>query len=280
MYGNSIAIRSGDVVLRGDLWPAPEGAATAVLVPGGGQARGSWNRTARRLAAAGHGALALDVRGHGESDRAPGGDYTVGSLAVDLATVCASVDGPTVLVGASMSGLAGLLALAEHPGCADGLVMVDIAIDTRPEGVDRVRGFLAGSRSGFATLDEFAVAVADFTGRAPAPAERMRRHARLGDDGRWYWHWDPAFIDNEPDFAAERPRLVAAAQALSVPAMLVRGVQSDVVSATEVAAMRRLVSDLTVLDVAGAGHMITGDDNDVFGGGLAAFLTDVAVRTV
>jgi pimeloyl-ACP methyl ester carboxylesterase len=278
MYGDQISVRSGDVVLRGDLWPAPAGAATAVLAPGGGQARGSWTRTARRLAAAGHGALALDIRGHGESDRAPGGDYTAGTLAADLAAVCATVDGPTVLVGASMSGLAGLLALAEHPGCADGLVMVDIAIDTRPAGVDRVRGFLSGSRSGFGSLEEFAVVVAGFTGREPGPAERMRRHARLGADGRWYWHWDPAFMDNEPDFAAERPRLVAAARTLTVPAMLVRGLQSDVVSATEVDEMRRLVDDLQVLDVAGAGHMVTGDDNDVFGSGLAAFLAEVAGR--
>jgi len=60
--------------------------------------------------------------------------------------------------------------------------------------------------------------------------------------------------------------------------MLVRGLQSDVVSVTEVDEMRRLVRQLQVLDVAGAGHMVTGDDNDVFGGGLAAFLTEVAGR--
>jgi non-heme chloroperoxidase len=277
MYGsNPIEVRSGDVVLRGEHWPARGRAATAVLGPGGGQARGSWTRTARRLAADGFGALTLDLRGHGDSDRSPGGDYRPATFAADVRAICAAVEGPVVIVGASMSGLAGLLAVGEHPGCAAGLVLVDIAIDTRPEGVDRVRGFLSGSRSGFGSLEEFALAVAGYTAREPAPAERMRRHARRGADGRWYWHWDPAFMADHHDFGTDRPRLVAAARTLTVPVLLVRGLESDVVSEVEVAAMRHLVPQLQVLDVAGAGHMLTGDDNDVFGGGLARFLATIA----
>lgn len=273
--GAPFAVRSGTVVLRGDSWPAPEGAATAVLVPGGGQNRASWARTARRLADRGHGVLALDIRGHGESDRAPDGDYGACAFAADLRAVCAALSGPVVLVGASLSGLASLLAMDGPQPCAAALVMVDIAIDSRPEGVDRVQGFLREVGGGYDTLEALAEAVAGYTGR-PGPPERLLPQTRRDAAGRWYLHWDPAFMANPPDFDAQRDRLLAAARALAVPALLVRGERSDVVTDADADAMRALMRGLRVVDVGGAGHMITGDDNDPFAAGLADFLDEVA----
>ena len=255
------------MVLRGELHP---GRPLALLLPGGGQTTASWARTARSLAAAGLGAATVDLRGHGESDWSAPGDYRVDALVADAVACCRALAAPPVLVGASLSGLTGLLAAAEAPESVRGLVMVDIAIDTQPAGVGRVQSFMATSRDGFDTLAEFAAAVAGYTGAPPAAPDRMRRHARRRPDGRWYWHWDPAFIERPPDFP--RRRLLAAAAALSMPALLVRGQLSDVVTKADAEATRAVIPGATVLDVADAGHMVTGDDNSVFAAGLARFV--------
>lgn len=65
--------------------------------------------------------------------------------------------------------------------------------------------------------------------------------------------------------------MVAAARRVGVPTLLVRGERSDVVHADDLAALRELIPHAEVIDVTGAGHMITGDDNDVFATGLADF---------
>jgi len=254
-------------VLRGELHP---GRPLALLLPGGGQTRASWARTARSLAAEGLGAAAVDLRGHGESDWSASGEYGVDALVADAVACCRALPEPPVLVGASLSGLTGLLAAAKAPESVRGLVMVDIAIDIQPAGVSRVHAFMTTSRDGFDTLAEFATAVAGYTGSPPAAPDRMRRHARRRPDGRWYWHWDPAFIKRPPDFP--RPRLVTAAAALSVPTLVVRGQLSDVVSRADAEATRALIPGATVLDVADTGHMVTGDDNAVFATGLGRFV--------
>ncbi len=99
----------------------------------------------------------------------------------------------------------------------------------------------------------------------------MRQRA----DGRWYWHWDPAFIriDDEPARHAPRERLKAAAAALTIPTMIVRGGESDVVSEAGIADMLKLVPGAEYVNVPAAGHMVAGDDNDVFAAYLDAFLS-------
>ena len=77
------------------------------LLHGGGQTRHSWHRAVRSLASSGYFALAFDMRGHGESDWATDGDYSVHALARDLECVLAEVRRPVAIVGASLGGLGG-----------------------------------------------------------------------------------------------------------------------------------------------------------------------------
>ena len=59
-------------------------------------------------------------------------------------------------------------------------------------------------------------------------AKVLRQH-----DGRWYWHWDPAFI-NRGRTETVPDRLLGlfdvAMENITVPTMLVRGMLSDVVT--------------------------------------------------
>jgi pimeloyl-ACP methyl ester carboxylesterase len=100
-------------------------------------------------------------------------------------------------------------------------------------------------------------------------------------DGRWYWHWDPAFITSRP-FEGEsrqlrsRPDLLDdAARSLSVPTLLVRGRQSDLLSEQGAREFLDIVPHARYADVGGAGHMVAGDRNDAFNDAVVSFLHDI-----
>ena len=61
--------------------------------------------------------------------------------------------------------------------------------------------------------------------------------------------------------------------ATDVPILLVRGGQSELVTAEAVKSFLDLVPEAEFVDVAGTGHMVAGDDNDAFTEAVAEFLT-------
>jgi len=264
------------VRLVGDRWGGAGPRGAVVLLHGGGQTRHSWARTAERLAAGGWAAIAIDMRGHGDSDWHPAADYTLDGFVADLLALLRTLEQVPVLVGASLGGITSLVAAGEHPGVARGLVLVDVVVQLEPSGRTRILEFLADNRDGFATLEDAAEAVAAYNPvrRRPRNLDGLRKNLRQGADGRWRWHWDPAFIqiDDEPQRQADPARLRAAASSLRIPTLLVRGMRSDVVSEAGMLDMLRLVPSAERVDIPGAGHMVVGDDNDVFVGCLEAFL--------
>jgi non-heme chloroperoxidase len=264
----AVQFAGAGVRLVGERWAGDENAPPVLLLHGGGQTRHSWARTAERLAAGGHTAYALDLRGHGDSDWAPDGDYSLDAFTGDIAAVARAIGRPPVLVGASLGGITSLVVAGEHPELAAGLVLVDVVVSLEPAGVKRIVDFMTGHLDGFATLDEVADAIAAYNPhrRRPRNLDGLRKNVRLGPDGRWHWHWDPAFmrIDDEPRRRGRLDRLRAAAAGLAVPTLLVRGARSDVVSDAGIADMLALVPSAEVADVQAAGHMVAGDDNDVF----------------
>jgi non-heme chloroperoxidase len=264
------------VRLAGERWAGEEGRPSVVLLHGGGQTRHSWGRTALRLSEHGWTAVALDARGHGMSEWAPDKDYSLDAFVADLVAFIATLDQPPVLVGASLGGITALTAAGEHPGVARGLVLVDVVVEVEPRGVERIRDFMTAHPEGFGSLEEVADAIAAYNPvrRRPRNLDGLRKNVRLGPDGRWHWHWDPAFmrIDDEPQRRIDPDRLRRAAAAVTIPTLIVRGVQSDVVSESGLKDMLRRIPAARAVDVSGAGHMVAGDDNDVFANALEGFL--------
>lgn len=256
--------------------------AVALLLHGGGQTRHAWDATGARLADAGALAIAVDQRGHGDSAWHRAGAYCFldyGEDALALARQIRADEGrPAVAVGASLGGIAALLALREAPGCFDALALVDVTPRLDPAGVGAVTGFMqARAREGFASIEEAAEAVARYLPHRPRPAshEGLRKNLRLRE-GRWYWHWDPRFLDGprpvEHDHATTGARLEEAARGLSVPTLLVRGRSSELVLDEHVRHFRELCPHAEVIDIAEARHMVAGDRNDVFAAAILDFL--------
>lgn len=274
----AVELPGAGVRLIADRWDPEAGAARGpvLFLHGGGQTRHSWRRSAARFADHGWTTLTLDTRGHGDSDWAPDGDYSMDTLVADLRAVVEQLDGHPVLVGASLGGMTSLVAEGERPGLARALVLVDVVPRLEPNGVRRIREFMSARPDGFASLAEAADAVRAFTPqrRRPINLEGLRKNLRLGDEGRWHWHWDPAFLEagDEPGRGTDEARLRGAAARLDVPTLVVRGRQSDVVSTRGVEELRALVPHARTADVGAAGHMVAGDDNDVFTRHLAHFL--------
>lgn len=244
---------------------------------GGGQTRHSWDRSAAALAQRGYDVHTLDLRGHGDSDWAPDKNYELGAFVDDLVAFLATVDANPILIGASLGGITSLCTAGEHPDVASGLVLVDVVVDVEPAGIDRIKRFMTDHIDGFETLEEVADAVAAYNPerRRPRNLNGLRKNVRRHDDGRWYWHWDPAFIttdDDEPRSHTDPDRLGEAARQVTVPTLIVRGGKSDVVSDAGIASMLEMVPHAEVADVSSAGHMVAGDDNQVFASAIEAFL--------
>lgn len=239
-----------------------------LLMHGGGQTRHSWSGTAGQLAARGYEAWTTDLRGHGDSDWAPDGDYTTDAMVEDLDAVCAEIGRPPVLVGASMGGMVGLVSEGSlRPGRLHALVLVDVAPQLEQAGVERIVGFMSAAPDGFATLEEAADAIAAYRpNRArPSKLDGLRKNLRRGEDGRWRWHWDPAFLSAKSrDGRSDVDTLGDAARNLAVPTLLVRGRMSDMLSLEGVATFREQCPHARFVDIADAGHMVVGDRNDAF----------------
>ena len=213
-----------DIALVADEWNrgAPFGAAPAatsgqappsvLLLHGGGQNRFSWKNTGQILADQGLHVVALDSRGHGDSDRAPKANYTVDALCADTLAVLEQIGRPVILIGASMGGMTGILvADAAGPEKVTKLVLVDVVPRYEKDGSARIRDFMFSHVHGFETLEEAADAVAEYLPHRTKPRspEGLKKNLRKRG-GRWYWHWDPKFLDRA-DRRSVRPRREAGA---------------------------------------------------------------------
>lgn len=266
-----------DLVLVADEWNAGSGSEPSILLlHGGGQNRYSWKNTGQVLAEEGFHVVALDSRGHGDSDRSPDANYTVDALCADTLKVLEQIGRPVILIGASMGGMTGILAAdAAGPEKVTKLVLVDVVPRYEKDGSARIRDFMFSHVHGFETLDEAADAVAEYLPHRTKPRspEGLKKNLRRRD-GRWYWHWDPKFLTAPPDDAFVRQeKLEQAAIDLRIPILLIRGKLSDVVSPQGVKDFLDKVPHAEFVELSDAGHTAAGDDNDAFSEAVVQFVS-------
>jgi pimeloyl-ACP methyl ester carboxylesterase len=265
-----------------------DGGQPVMLLHGGGQTRHAWRRTAEHLGRAGATAYSLDQRGHGDSEWVTGGHYAFTDFAADAAAVAATLTARggkrPIAIGASLGGIASLLAEGEADKAGTGpvfasIVLVDITPRVNREGVAKIQGFMRErAGEGFTTVAEAADAVAAYLPHRPRPRsqEGLKKNLRLHPDGRWRWHWDPALLKGERSFAIDHRilehALTEAAKAITIPTLLVRGGSSELVQEAHVREFLDLVPHADYIDVAEARHMVAGDANDSFSDAVLDFV--------
>lgn len=262
------------VTIAGDTWGDPDGP-LVVLQHGGGQTRHAWKGAGETLGRAGYHVVAFDARGHGDSDWAAPDAYGSDEMVEDLRCVIDALGGrKPILVGASMGGGVSLVAVGEGKVDASALVLVDMAPRIEAEGRREIQEFMNQKPEGFDSLEEVAEAIANYQPHRPRPRtlDGLAKNIRLGADGRYHWHWDPARRRAWRDDGAYRERLGACADRLTLPTLLVRGGLSNVLSEEGAQSFLRQCSHAEYVRVDKAAHMVAGDRNDNFAGAVIEFL--------
>ena len=247
-----------------------------LFMHGGGQTRHAWGGAAAALAKHGWYTISMDHRGHGDSGWSEDANYELDYFVEDFHTVQEQIGRRMVVCGASLGGRTALLGLGGgNQNLTSALILVDIAPKTEPKGVARIQQFMRANLDGFPDLEAAADAVAAYREHRSRPKDisGLKKNLRLKADGRWYWHWDPKYIDRrdrEDPSRVERVREVT--PNIKVPTLLIRGGSSDVVSPEGVKDFLELLPTAQFIDVADAGHMVAGDKNDIFTDAVMEFL--------
>ncbi|NKC10940.1 MAG: alpha/beta fold hydrolase [Gammaproteobacteria bacterium] len=258
--------------IAGDAWGNPDGP-LVLLQHGGGQTRHAWKGAGETLGAAGYHAAAFDARGHSDSGWAAPDEYTADHMVGDLKGVIAGLGGEKpILVGASMGGGTSLIAVGEGHIDAAALVLVDMAPKLAPEGTAKIQAFMNWKPEGFESLQEVADAIANYQPhrKRPRTLDGLAKNVRLGADGRYHWHWDPARRYRR--MSDYRERLSKAADNLKLPTLLVRGGLSDVLTEEGAQSFLEQCPHAEYVNVENAAHMVAGDRNDIFAGAVIDFL--------
>jgi len=262
------------ITIAGDTWGDPDGP-LVVLQHGGGQTRHAWKGAGETLGKAGYHVVAFDARGHGDTDWADPEAYGTDFMVEDLCCVIAALGGKKpILVGASMGGGVSLVAVGEGKVDAAALVLVDMAPRIEPEGRQEIQDFMNQKPEGFDSLQEVSDAIANYQPHRARPRtlDGLAKNVRLGADGKYHWHWDPARRRAWRNDDMHRARLSACADNLSLPTLLVRGGLSNVLSEEGAKSFLEQCPHAEYVRVGNAAHMVAGDRNDNFAGAVIEFL--------
>ena len=228
--------------------------------------------TARRIADR-YRVIAVDQRGHGDSDRAP--VYGTAPMVTDVVAVLDALGVERcALVGHSLGGLVGTCAVALHPDRFTHLVLGDIGPEPAAEGVARIRANVA-ERDVFTSVDDAFTAQMALNPTADPEALRQRVEHNLTAlaDGTLTWKYDPALRDGTAaydNYATDEQWAFLAA--ITVPILILRGALSDILSPEIADRMLAANSRASLVTIPGPGHSIATDAPAAVAAAVDAFL--------
>ena len=255
-----------------------------ILMHGGGQTRHAWGSTGEILSKSGFYVLSLDLRGHGDSQWHPDGDYLIESYKGDLVSILNQVGKPASLVGASLGGMVSLSLASDlnKKDLVSALVMVDIGLYPNEKGSNEIVSFMQSGIKGFANLNEASDAVSAYLPHRERPRDNrgLEKNLRLKEDGRYYWHWDPRFLDERDSDNREnqKEKNIRLAKNISIPTLLIRGALSNVVTQKEVDDFLTIIPHSEFQEIEKAAHMVAGDRNDIFANSAIKFLKKISTN--
>ncbi len=254
-----------------------------ILLHGYAETSEAWSDTAQDLAREFR-VIAIDQRGHGQSDRATDRDYTRATQMEDLEAIIESLGLRSVtLIGHSMGGANAICYAAEHPEITTALVVIETAPEVLRSGIETIRRLLATGAT-FASLED---AIESFREFFPyATTEQIERRVRasltVNDDGAYVWDFDPIFRDPtsrppDPDPGQRRlSDLWDCADRVQCPTMIVRGSETDMLTPEAIQRLHRRVSGSRVSLIEDAGHSVPTDQPAALSLNIREFLQSIA----
>ena len=236
-----------------------------------GHAR-TWDHTAAALSDR-YRVLALDQRGHGDTDPAPSYGFT--AMAGDLLAFLDNLGLPRItLAGLSMGGIVSFVFASKHPERVSRLAVLDIGPEIAPAGAQNVAASMSAQDT-FESEDE-AFALARAANPRPSDAtlrHRVQHNLRALPDGRLTLKFDKALRRPGAIFDATAEQLWAAWRSVRCPVLLIRGDDSDILAAATAQRMLAENDHAELVTIADCGHSITSDRPEALLDVLAPWLT-------
>jgi pimeloyl-ACP methyl ester carboxylesterase len=235
----------------------------------------SWDDVSARFCADYH-VLALDQRGRGETDWAPGGDYSTGSFVADLEGFCDALEIESfTLIGHSMGGRNSMAFAGRNPEKLERLVIVDIGPDLDPRGSARITREIQEVPEEF---DSFEAVFQHMNAQnrfasEPVLRRRLTYATKELPNGKTGWRYDLAVREQRRNNSgAPAPDLWPALDKVTCPTLIVRGSETDTLGLDVAERMVDILADGTLVHVDAAAHMVFEDNPDGFIRALAEFL--------
>ena len=206
--------------------------------------------------------IALDQRGHGDSDWSPNGNYSTDIYVGDIEGFVGAMGLENFhLMGHSMGGRNSLAWASGRPGILKSLTIVDTGPETQRRGQNRIQQFRELPDE-LDTLDEFASRVMEYTSRNREQTMGALKYSiRQRQDGKWTWKYDKAMRVSgfrAPTWTPEQ--LWDGWRKIDCPALVVRGARSDIFADETMVRMAEEHRDCTTVTVENAGHLVQGDN--------------------
>ena len=234
-----------------------------LFLHGGGLNAHTWDVVCLMLRREYH-CLAMDQRGHGDSEWEPTADYSFDAQIRDIEGLVEKLGlKRPLLVGHSMGGFASIGYAMRHASTMAGLVLVDVGPELSMDGAKRIREFVSQDRV-LDSVDAFVQKAMSFNPmRNPALLRRSLLHnLRQLPNGKWTWKHDPNRMSG--NFANERVerarQIIEEIHKISCPTLILRGARSDVFSDDNARKFAEALPNARWLRVENAGHTIQGDN--------------------
>lgn len=214
--------------------------------------------------------IAIDVRGHGDSDWDPKGAYLVEDYTADLAALAERLGlRDVVLWGNSTGGRIAQMYAGTHPERVSAVIVEDVGPE-RPAAISNRRAKrMQEEENGWATRDELLAQLKRDYPRTPdALLENFVAHGtKTRDDGRTVWKRDPAilggFVPTELWDAVKR---------ITAPIIYVLGGASAIVPPETQARLTEMLPQVRIVIMPGLGHYPSDEAPDAFAAIVDDFL--------
>jgi esterase len=224
--------------------------------------------------------IALDQRGHGDSEWSPVLDYSPATHCRDLTALVDSLGWDRfVLVGMSMGGFNSIMFAAHNSSRLAGLVLIDVGPEMQPLDGARRATFVPEDLD-VASIDDLVAIVAKRSRhRDPRVVRRSVRYmVRQDPSGRWHWKWDSRARGIGSSRLGDPKRhasLWAHIDRIACPTLVIRGANSVMFSDENAHSLATRLKYGSWVKVADAGHNVQSNNPAGLVDALVPFLARV-----